>query len=231
MHIDQVKSSSTKRTVAGIRRRPRGFTLIELLVVIGIIAILASLLVASLPGFTQRGRMAQSLNNLRQIGIAFQAYSNDNDFFLPSRVETGDKWPRLLNPYLGDAEKNKIYADPADEGNFVAKNSDPLSNQRNNTSYIMNGYNDLGALDDETVKIKSVSLDQPSKTLLAAAQRNSGHFYMDAQDGDSDRVLNKTMYGKGSTYLFADGSSRFLAEEDYDEDMWNVFKDVPEPQP
>lgn len=230
MQMNQVKSAS-KKASSSFRNRSGGFTLVELLVVIGIIAILASLLIASLPGFMQRGKMAQSLTNLRQIGIAFQSYANDNDFFLPSRVQTNDKWPRLLNSYLGDAERNKIFADPADEGNFLAQNNDPLSNDRNNTSYIMNGYNDLGALDDETVKVKSVSLDQPSKTLLLAAQKHSGHFYMDSQEGDSDSVLNKTLYGKGSTYLFADGSARFLVEADYDEDMWLVFKDTPEPQP
>lgn len=230
MPPNQVKSASNKAH-SPFRNCHRGFTLIELLVVIGIIAILASLLVASIPGFVQRGKMAQSLSNLRQIGVAFQSYANDNDFFLPSRVKTGDKWPRLLNQYLGDSERNKIYADPADEGNFLAKKKNPLSNDRNNTSYIMNGYNDLGTLDDETVKVKSLSLDQPSKTLLAAAQRHSGHFYMDSREGDSDSVLNKTLYGKGSTYLFADGSARFLAAEDYDSDLWLVSKDPPAPQP
>ncbi len=197
-----------------MRRRDRSaFTLIELLIVTTIIAVLAALIVASIPGFIERGKMGKSLNNLRQIGVGFQLYANENDFSLPSRVRSGVKWPTLLIEYLGNDPK--VYADPADEQNYVVRDKNPLSNGPNNTSYIMNGYNDLGAFDDPTVTIRANAIEQPSRTILVAAQSHSGNFYMDFVEENQNKVLNKRLYGDGSTYLFTDGSSRFLKEEDY----------------
>lgn len=226
MHSARTDAQSLKRFLP-LGRAPQAFTLTELLVVIGIIAILAALISATLPGYMKHSQMAESLNNLRQIGTGFQLYANDNDFALPSRVLTGDKWPRLLNPYLGGDPTNKIFADPADKLRFSIRKRDPLSNKFNNTSYVMNGYNDLGTLDEDNRLIKSTALDIPSGTLLAAtAPNHPANFYLDVNEGDDVRVLDKTLYGNGSTYLFADGSARFLAESDYDSQLWLVNKDL-----
>lgn len=63
--------------------RHKGFTLIELLVVIAIIAILAAILFPVLGRARNRANMAKCLNNLKQLGIAFQMYTEDNRGQLP----------------------------------------------------------------------------------------------------------------------------------------------------
>jgi prepilin-type N-terminal cleavage/methylation domain-containing protein len=67
--------------------RRNGFTLVELLVVVAIIALLASLASPAIGQAIERARSARCVGNLRQIGVAVQAYAADNDFRFPA-IET-----------------------------------------------------------------------------------------------------------------------------------------------
>jgi prepilin-type N-terminal cleavage/methylation domain-containing protein len=55
------------------------FTLIELLVVIAIIAILMAILMPTLQRAREQGKRSACLNNLRQLGYAWNLYADDND--------------------------------------------------------------------------------------------------------------------------------------------------------
>jgi prepilin-type N-terminal cleavage/methylation domain-containing protein len=57
----------------------RAFTLIELLVVIAIIAILAALLLPALAGAKKKGKGAECISDLKQIGIGLRLWANDNE--------------------------------------------------------------------------------------------------------------------------------------------------------
>lgn len=115
----------------------RGFTLIELLVVIVIVGFLAALLVPALGKAREGARRAQCANNLRQMGVAWYLYLDDNNDCFPlwgryqgaadaytfgGKKQRGGSpggivyaKDRVLNPYVGvdvSKERDEVEKDP-----------------------------------------------------------------------------------------------------------------------
>jgi len=204
----------------------QAFALIELLVVIAIIATLAVVVAFNWPVLRSQTQRTAALNNMRNIGAALRLYSVDHLDTFPRRITNGDKWPKLLSEYM---DGTQAYAAVGDTNNYIFQKTDPLSNARNNTSYIMNGFNDVGAYTNQEVTVRMLQIESPSETILLGTPKSgSTHFYMDMLEGESGNhidVLNLELYNDGSAYAFADGSARYIRKRDYDHRMWLVNKD------
>ncbi len=207
----------------------RGFTLVELLVVVAIIALLVSIL---LPALGQARKQAKKLvcsSNMRQIGIAINAYTIDSKNHLPPsscRISDPDQyWLKVLSDYI---DGQLLFHCPSDKANNFVDWDKPLIKQKDKrySSFSVNALldpvcyryghsaNSYNLVDKIRRPMSCIWISEAPNTeafLLA------DHIHPESWEGSVDYAKTFIAWDRHmgkSNYLFADGHVETLEFEE-----------------
>jgi prepilin-type N-terminal cleavage/methylation domain-containing protein len=165
------------------------FTLIELLVVIAVIGILVGLSFPVLKTVREKGTKSACVNNLRQIGIAVNAYSVSNQDYLPicTRVGTGPDDPFSISNVL-EVQSTELFHCPGDKfQNYNGKTH--FDNY--GSSYEWNTFMNGKKIDRVEIGIQNMTLWLPmsgdAENFHGRLSRN--YLYSDGRVEDSLKIL------------------------------------------
>ncbi|MGE9292863.1 MAG: type II secretion system protein [Puniceicoccales bacterium] len=195
-----------------------GFTLVEILVCIGVIAILGTLLFATLGGVSTSRNKTVSTSNIRQIVMGLHLYSQNNAGLLPHQYDSFRNldWSGVLveDEYLSE----DVFHAPGDA--FIRRfEGTPRSYAVNSATYtfLQNGYHSPWPRD--RTEAPSSAIHVPPTIMLVGenfggAIDNSGAIVGIAEFEGLNAETYNFYDDTGAHYGMADGSVSFMSKEE-----------------
>jgi prepilin-type N-terminal cleavage/methylation domain-containing protein len=188
------------------RIQKKAFTLIELLVVIAIIAILASLLLPALAKAKARAQRINCTSNLKQVGLAFRMWANDN----------GDKFPFQAG-YRGDIQN--IYRCMSNELNSPKVLACPSDSKTRATTFYDNGFAQgpnlsyFAGQDAEETKPQTILSGDRNVTWNGGSGESTTVYNFDTEAKADSADWSRSIHNAAGNIGLGDGSSQQVTKD------------------
>jgi len=200
-----------------------GFTLTELLIVILIIFGLTTLLVPAVRSALGKAKQTTCINNLKQLGTAFQLHAEAHDDKFPEAVDpTTSNWVHMVAARYSVAGKPPAWLawSPSSQGGPGICNPTllcPSDNKLPGGANVQSSFGSNKELNNSTLRMNTIP--NPSTTILILDVADDRPVYID--EAKKAKVADR--HNKGADIVFVDGHTGWREKNDIPSEYWQAF--------